>query len=32
MISDYEKGRRRLTNQMAAKFAGILKILPTQLQ
>jgi ribosome-binding protein aMBF1 (putative translation factor) len=28
MISDYEKGRRRLTKQMAFKFAGILGMKP----
>lgn len=32
MISDYEKGRRRLTKQMAVKFAGVLKITPARLQ
>jgi ribosome-binding protein aMBF1 (putative translation factor) len=32
MISDYENGRRRLTKQMAAKFAGILKMNPTRLR
>ena len=32
MVSDYEKGRRRLTSQMAAKFAEILKISPARLQ
>ena len=31
MISDYEKGRRRLTKQMASKFAEILKISPARL-
>jgi len=31
MISDYEKGRRRLTKQMAAKFAEILEISPFRL-
>jgi transcriptional regulator with XRE-family HTH domain len=31
MISDYEKGRRRLTKQMAAKFAVILEIKPARL-
>ena len=31
MISDYEKGRRRLTKQMAVKFAEILKINPARL-
>jgi ribosome-binding protein aMBF1 (putative translation factor) len=32
MISDYEKGRRRLTRQMAAKFAAILRIKSARLQ
>ena len=32
MVSDYEKGRRRLTKQMAAKFAEILEISPARLQ
>jgi ribosome-binding protein aMBF1 (putative translation factor) len=32
MISDYEKGRRRLTKQMASKFAVILGIKPARLQ
>ena len=32
MISDYEKGRRRLTKQMAAKFAEILEINPARLR
>jgi ribosome-binding protein aMBF1 (putative translation factor) len=32
MISDYEKGRRRLTKQMASKFALILEIKPAKLQ
>ena len=31
MVSDYEKGRRRLTKQMAAKFAEILEINPARL-
>jgi len=31
MISDYEKGRRRLTKQMAEKFAEILEINPARL-
>ena len=31
MIRDYEKGRRRLTKQMASKFAEILKISPARL-
>jgi ribosome-binding protein aMBF1 (putative translation factor) len=32
MISDYEKGKRRLTKQMAVKFAGILGIKAIRLQ
>jgi ribosome-binding protein aMBF1 (putative translation factor) len=32
MISDYEKGRRRLTKQMASKFAVILSIKTVRLQ
>jgi len=31
MVSDYEKGRRRLTKAMASKFALILKIKPARL-
>ena len=31
MVSDYEKGRRRLTKQMAAKFADIFVISPNRL-
>ena len=31
MISDYEKGRRRLTKQMAMKFTEILEISPDRL-
>jgi hypothetical protein len=32
MISDYEKGSRRLTRQMATKFAEILEIKAVRLQ
>ncbi|MDR1727902.1 MAG: helix-turn-helix domain-containing protein [Acidobacteriota bacterium] len=31
MVSDYEKGRRRLTRPMAAKLAGILGVSPARL-
>jgi ribosome-binding protein aMBF1 (putative translation factor) len=32
MISDYEKGRRRLTKKMASRFADILKVESSRLQ
>jgi hypothetical protein len=32
MISDYEKGRRRLTKKMASRFADILKVKSSRLQ